>query len=76
VSESTKCTPFFAVQGANTQTSFAGEPTQDRDQHSLEAYQVQASKQQIHEHLRVQMRRIQVIQEEGANQERIPAPNI
>jgi transposase InsO family protein len=32
VSESTKCTPFFAVQGVDPRMSFDGEPTQERDQ--------------------------------------------
>jgi len=32
--------------------------------------------QQVHEHLRIEMRRIQAVQEEGANRGRIPAPNI
>jgi hypothetical protein len=32
--------------------------------------------QQVHEHLRVEMRRSQAVQEEGANRGRIPAPNI
>jgi hypothetical protein len=32
VSESTKCTPFFAVQGVDTWMSFTAEPTQERDQ--------------------------------------------
>jgi len=31
VSESTKCTPFIAVQGADPRMSFAGEATQARD---------------------------------------------
>ena len=75
-SESTKCTPFFAVQGMDPRMSFAGEPTQERDQRRCEADQVQATMQQIHEHLRVEMKRSQAIQEENANQGRIPAPNI
>jgi transposase InsO family protein len=32
VSESPKCTPFFAVQGVDPRMSFAGDPTQERDQ--------------------------------------------
>jgi len=32
MSESTKCTPFCAVQSVDTQMSFAGEPTQEWDQ--------------------------------------------
>jgi len=76
LSESTKCTPFFAVQGVDPRMSFAGEPTQERDQRRWEADQVQAAMEQIHEHLRVEMRRSQAIQEEGANKGRIPGPNI
>jgi hypothetical protein len=76
VSESTKCTPFFEVQGTDPQMSFAGEPTQEQDQRRLETNQVQASMQQIHEHLRVEMRRSQAVQEEGANRGRVSAPNI
>ena len=76
VSESTKCTPLLAVQGADPPMSFAGEPTQERDQRRLEADQVQTSMQQIHDHLRVEMRRSQTIQEEGANQRGIPARKI
>jgi len=76
VSESTKCTPFFAVQGADPRMSFAGERTQEQDQRRLEADQVQASMRPIHERLRVEMRRSQAVQEEGANQGRIPARNI
>ena len=38
--------------------------------------QVQAIIQQVHEHLRVEMTRSQAVQEEGANRERIPTPNI
>jgi len=76
ISESTKCTPFFAVQGVDLQMSFAGEPTQERDEWGLDADQVQATMQQVHEHLRVEMRSSLVLQEEGANREHIPAPNI
>jgi hypothetical protein len=76
VSESTKCTPFFAVQGVDPRMSFAGEPNQERDQRRSEANQVQALMQQVHEHLQVEIRRSQAVQEEGANRTRIPAPNI
>jgi len=76
VSETTKCTPFFAVQGVDPRMSFAGEPTKEQDNRRLNADQVQATMQQIHEHLQVEMRRSQGVQEEGANRTRIPAPNI
>jgi hypothetical protein len=42
VSESTKCTTFFAVQGVDPRMSFAREPTQERDQRLLEADQMEA----------------------------------
>jgi len=76
VSETTKCTSFFAVQGSDPRMSFAGEPTKEQDYRRLDADQVEATMQQIHEHLRVEMRRSQVVQEEDANRTRIPAPNI
>jgi len=56
--------------------SFVGEPTQEQDQWRLEADQVKVTMQQIHEHLRVEIRRSQAVQEEGANRGRIPTPNI
>jgi hypothetical protein len=56
--------------------SFSGEPTQERDQRRCEADKVQAVMQQVHEHLRVEMRRSQAVQEEGANRGCVPAPNI
>jgi hypothetical protein len=76
VSESTKCTLFFAVHGVDPRMSFSGEPTQERDQQRGEADKVQGVMQQVHEHLRVEMRRSQAVQEEGANRRRVPAPNI
>jgi hypothetical protein len=76
VSESTKCTPFFAVQGVDPRMSFSGDPRLERDQRCCEADQVQAVMQQVHEHLRVEMRWSQAIQGEGANRGRVPAPNI
>jgi hypothetical protein len=42
----------------------------------MDADQVQAGMQQIHEHLRVEMRRNQAVLEEDANRTRTPAPNI
>ena len=76
VSETTKYTPFFAVQGTHPRMSFAGEPTMEQDHRRLNADQVQATMQQIHEHLRVEMRRSQAVQKEGTNRTWIPAPNI
>jgi len=76
VSESTKCTPFFPVQGMDPRMSFVGEPTQEQAQWRLEADQVQATMQLVHEHLPVVMRQSQAVQKEGANRGHIPAPNI
>jgi len=56
--------------------SFVGEAALERDQQRLDADQVQATMQQAHEHLTVEMRRRQAVQEEGANRGRIPGPNI
>jgi hypothetical protein len=76
VSESTKCTPFFAVQSMDPRMSFAGEPTQERDQLRRVVDQVQATMQQVHEHLRVEMPLSEKIQEDGANRGHIPVSNI
>jgi hypothetical protein len=76
ISESTECTLFFAVQGTDPRMSFAGEPTQVRDQRRLEADQVQAAMQHVHEHLGGETRRSQAVQEVGANRGRVPSPNI
>ena len=76
VSETTMCTPVYAVQGTNPRMSFAGESTTERDQRLMSADDVQATIQQVHEHLRVVMRSSQAVQQEGADCGRIPAPNI
>ena len=76
VSVTTKCTPFLAVQEMYPRMSFTGEPTVERDSRRVNADEVQATMQHIHEHLRVEMGQSHVIQEEGANQTRIPALNI
>ena len=67
---------FLCGARKDPRMSFAGEPTNERDYRRLDTYQVQAIMQQIHEHLRVEMRRSQAVQDEGANRTRIPAPNI
>lgn len=74
--ESTTCTPFFAVQGMDPRMLFGGEPTKEQDHRHLNADQVQARMQQIHEHLWVGMRRSQAVHKEVANWGRIPALNI
>ena len=50
-SENTKCAPFDTVQGVDRRMPFAGESTQDRNQPPDSADQVQATMQQLHEHL-------------------------
>jgi len=55
---------------------FAGQPRRDGHQRRVSANQVQPMMQQIHEHLQVEMRRSQAVQEEGANCGRIPALDI
>jgi hypothetical protein len=76
VSESTKCTPFFAIQVVDSRMSFVGEPKQERDQRRQKVDQVQAMMEQVHEYLQVEMTRSQAVQEAGANQVRTPTPNI
>jgi hypothetical protein len=56
--------------------SFGEEPSQERDQRRLDPDQVQATMQQVHEHLQVGMLQSQALQEEGANRGRILAPNM
>jgi len=67
VSETTTCTPFYAISGTDLRMSFAGEPTKKLDSRPVSANNVQATMQQVHEHLRIMMRRSEAIQEEGAN---------
>jgi len=50
-SETTKCTPFYVVQGADTRLTLAGEQTKEREQQRVSADNVQATMQQIHQHL-------------------------
>jgi len=76
VSKSTKGTPFFSVQGGDAQMLFVGKPTIEQDQRCLKTEQVHARLQQVHDHVRVEMRRIQAPQKEGANRGRVPSPNI
>jgi len=55
--------------------SFAGELSKERDQCNVSADNLQAMMQPIHKHLRVEMRRTQAVQEEGAKCGPISAPN-
>jgi len=75
-SESTKCTPCFAVHDVNPRMSFVGEPTMEQNQRPLNADQIQVVMQQVRRHLRVEMGRSQAIQPEGANRELVAASNI
>jgi len=75
-SKTMKCTPFYAVHDVDPRMTFAGEPMQERDPRRIDTDQVQATMQQIHDHLRVEVRRSQAVQEEGGNCGRIPSPNI
>jgi hypothetical protein len=56
--------------------SFVGESAIEKDDRRLSADQVQATMQQIHEHLRIDMRHSQVIQEGAINRARTPAWSI
>jgi len=76
VSETTKCTPFYAVQGTDPRMSFRGNPTKERDQQRVNADEVQAMMQHIQEHLRVEVIWSPAVQGEAANWGRTPAPNI
>jgi len=75
-SETTKCSAFFAVTGTDPRMTFVEAAGELEDSRAVDADQVQATMRQIHEHLRVEMRRSQDIMEEGANRRRLPAPQI
>jgi len=55
---------------------FEGTAKESKDTREIDADQVQLTMHQIHEHLRVEMRRSQDIREQGANKKRLPAPRI
>lgn len=76
VSETTKCTPFWAVDGMDPRLSSSGVPTQERDQRCLNVNQVYVTMQSSHEHLGVQMRSSLTLQPEGADLGHVPGPNI
>jgi hypothetical protein len=75
-SETTKCSAFFAVTGTDPRMTFEEATKQSGDSRVIDADQVQTAMQQIHEHLRVEMRRSQDIMEKEANRKRLPAPQI
>jgi hypothetical protein len=76
ISESTKYMPFSGIQGIGPQMTFHRKATKQCNERRLNAHSVQATMQQIHEHLQVKMRQSQGVQEEGANRGRTPALNI
>jgi len=75
VSETSKFTPFNVIQGTDPQMALVGEPTQEQDQRRVNADEVQATLQQNHEHLRLEIRRSQAVQKEGSNRGPISASN-
>jgi hypothetical protein len=75
-SETTKCSPFFAVSGIHPRMTFDGAVGEPRDSRMVDADSVQTAMQQVYEHLQVEMRRSQNNMEEGANRRRLPAPHI
>jgi hypothetical protein len=75
-SEATKFSAFFAISGTDPRLTFEEAADEPRDYRVVDADSVQGAMQQIHEHLRVEMRRSQDIMEEGANRKRLPAPQI
>jgi hypothetical protein len=54
--ETTRCPPFYAVQGTDPQLSFPREPMEEHGHRRLNADLVQATMQRIYEHIRVEMR--------------------
>jgi hypothetical protein len=55
-SEATKCSAFFAVPGTDPRMTFEEAADKPRDSQMVDADSVQAVMQQVHEHLRVEMR--------------------
>jgi hypothetical protein len=66
-SETTKYSVFFVVTGIDPGMTVDVADEEPGDSRAIDADQVQAAMHQIHEHLRVEMRRGQDIIEEGAN---------
>ena len=76
MSERTKCNAFYAVQGTDPLISCLGEPKKERDQQHVNPDDVLATMQQINDCLRVEMRRSQAVQEQGAYHGSILTPHI
>jgi len=66
-SQPAMCTPSYAVQGTDSRMSVAEAPAEERDQRRINADPNHATMQQIHEHLRVEMRRSQAVHQDGTN---------
>lgn len=75
-SEATKCSAFFVVSGVDPRMTFEEAVDEPRDSRVVDAVSVQTAMQQVHEHLRVEMRQSQDIMEKGAHRRRLPAPQI
>lgn len=75
-SETSKCTPFFAIYGTNPQMTFLNEPIEEWDHQCVDADQVQATMQEVNQHLQIEMRRSQAMQEKVANQSWVRVLNI
>jgi hypothetical protein len=75
-SETTKCSALFAVTGVDPRMTFEEATEESGDPRILDADQTQERMNQIHAHLRVEMRRSQDIMEDGANRKRLPAPQM
>lgn len=74
ISDTTQTSPFFANYGFNPRFN----TNQDQEQGSLkqeEATLFAKSMNQLHDHLRAEMKRAQIIQADNADTHRIPAPN-
>jgi transposase InsO family protein len=66
-SELTKCFAFFAVRGVDPRMTLTETMAAHGDSQMVDVNQVPATMQQIHEHLRVEMRWSQEMMEEGVN---------
>jgi len=75
-SETTKCTPLVAINRVDPRMSSSENPAEDADPWRFDADQVLAVMQQIHNHLRVEMRQSQALQDEGAYRGQILARSI
>jgi len=75
LSETTKRTPFFAIQWTDPSMSVPQGLMEQSDHRCLEPSSIQAVMQHVIEHHRVEMTRTQATQAEGGNWGQIPATN-